>query len=89
MGSSEEAGAPEEVGSAAVDGPVEEVGSIVGAGSPNGGGSLRLSGSWTLQVLQCEPENKNRLANFKLMSASACMYMCSLLPSQVLIVRLK
>ena len=56
MGSSEEAGSPEEAGSAAVDGPVEGVGSIVGAESPNGVGSLRLGGSWTLQVLQCVPE---------------------------------
>ena len=82
-------GSPEGVGSAAVDGTVEGVGSLVGVGSPNGVGSLRLSESWTLQVLQCEPENKNRLANFKLILASACMYMCSLLPSQALIVRLK
>ena len=58
-------GSPEGMGSAAVDGPVEGVGSLVGEGSPNGVGSLRLSGSWTLQVLQCEPEIESRLANFK------------------------
>ena len=96
MGSPEEVGSSavdgpvEGVGSAAVDGPVEGVVSIVGARSPNGVGSLRLSGSWTLLVLQCEPENINILAKFKLMSASACMYVCSLLPSQALTsVRLK
>ena len=74
VGSSMEAGAPEEVGLAAVDGPVEGAGLVAGVGSPNGVGSLRLSGSWTLQVLQCEPEIESKLTKIISASVRTCVH---------------